>query len=266
MNDLRYAFRTLARNPGFTAVAVLTLALGIGANTAVFSVVEGVLLRSLPFPHANRLVDIKTVPERYRNGAGGGGTSELTWYQTWRTAPGVFEDLAAYIGDQPILIGPWEAARVESWSVMANFFPMLGARPLLGRVFLPQEDRPGTARVAVLSHRLWADRYGSDTTVLGRTLTLDTMKYVVVGVMPAGFGYPAGADGWLPLGSYLSGPDRRGRERRQGYWYVGRLRAHVTLTQAQSTLDGVSRRSWACGPRQAGRPPVVGGVPYSSDR
>ena len=260
MSDIRYALRTLARSPGFTLAAVVTLALGIGANTAVFSVVEGVLLRSLPFPHANRLVDIKTVPERYRNGARWGGTSELTWYETWRTAPGVFDDLSAYIGDQPILIGPWEAARVESWSVMANFFPMLGARPLLGRVFLPGEDRPGTARVAVLSHRLWAARYGSDTTVLGRTLTLDTMKYVVVGVMPAGFRYPAGADVWLPLGSYLSGPDSRERARRQGYWYVGRLRSHVTLTQAQATLDVVSRRSWASEPGETGRLPLVVGL------
>jgi len=260
MSDIRYALRTLARSPGFTLAAVVTLALGIGANTAVFSVVEGVLLRSLPFPHANRLVDIKTVPERYRNGARWGGTSELTWYETWRTAPGVFDDLSAYIGDQPILIGPWEAARVESWSVMANFFPMLGARPLLGRVFLPGEDRPGTARVAVLSHRLWAARYGSDTTVLGRTLTLDTMEYVVVGVMPAGFRYPAGADVWLPLGSYLSGPDSRERARRQGYWYVGRLRSHVTLTQAQATLDVVSRRSWASEPGETGRLPFVVGL------
>ena len=260
MSDIRYALRTLARSPGFTLAAVVTLALGIGANTAVFSVVEGVLLRSLPFPHANRLVDIKTVPERYRNGARWGGTSELTWYETWRTAPGVFDDLSAYIGDQPILIGPWEAARVESWSVMANFFPMLGARPLLGRVFLPGEDRPGTARVAVLSHRLWAARYGSDTTVLGRTLTLDTMEYVVVGVMPAGFRYPAGADVWLPLGSYLSGPDSRERARRQGYWYVGRLRSHVTLTLAQATLDAVSRRSWASEPGQTGRLPLVVGL------
>jgi len=143
---------------------------------------------------------------------------------------------------------------------MANFFPMLGARPLLGRVFLPGEDRPGTARVAVLSHRLWAARYGSDTTVLGRTLTLDTMKYVVVGVMPAGFRYPAGADVWLPLGSYLSGPDSRERARRQGYWYVGRLRSHVTLTQAQATLDVVSRRSWASEPGETGRLPLVVGL------
>src|SRR5205823_1521897 len=114
MNDLRYALRTLARSPGFTLAAVVTLALGIGANTAVFSVVEGVLLRSRPFPPANRLVAIKTVPERYRNGARWGGTSELTWYQTWRTAPGVFEDLATYIGDQPVLIGPW---RRRAWSL-----------------------------------------------------------------------------------------------------------------------------------------------------
>src|SRR5439155_1152566 len=148
-------------------VRIAALGAGIGAVVALVggrvlsSLLYGVSPRSLPFPRANRLLDIKTVPERYRSGARWGGTSELTWYQTWRTAPGVFEDLAAYIGDQPVLIGPWEAVRVETWSVTANFFPLLGARPLLGRAFLPEEDRPGPARHAVLSHRLWAARYGS---------------------------------------------------------------------------------------------------------
>src|SRR5437667_12690051 len=107
MTDLRYALRTLVRSPGFTLAAVVTLALGIGANTAVLSVVEGVLLRSLPFPRANRLLDVKAVPERDRSGARWGGPSELTGYQTWRTAPGVVEDLAAYIGDHAVVVGPW---------------------------------------------------------------------------------------------------------------------------------------------------------------
>src|SRR5256712_10552481 len=155
MNDLKFAFRQLGTSAGFTLVAVLTLALGIGANTAVFSVVEGVLLRSLPFPNADRLVDIKTVHEGYRTPGGGGGTSPLSAYESWRPEHGALEDLAAYIGDQPVLIGFGAAERVSAWSVSASFFPLLGARPILGRAFLSEEDRVGSAPVAVISHDFW---------------------------------------------------------------------------------------------------------------
>ena len=140
--DLRYALRTLARSPGFTLAAVVTLALGIGANTAVFSVVEGVLLRSLPFPGAERLLLILSRS----------GTSPLRAYETWRTATGAFEDMAAARGEQPVLVAPEGAERVTAWTVTANFFTLLGGRPILGRAFLPEEDRPGSPPVAVLSY------------------------------------------------------------------------------------------------------------------
>src|SRR5213082_1836098 len=202
MNDLRYALRTLARSPGFTLAAVVTLALGIGANTAVFSVVEGVLLRSLPFPGADRLRLILSKS----------GTSPLRVYETWRTATGAFEDMAAARGEQPVMISPEGAERVTTWTVTANFFPMLGGRAVLGRTFLPEEDRPGSAPVAVLSYAFWQSHFGGDRQVLGRTVTLDTVGYTIVGVMspdfrtPAGFRHPDDTQLWRAMGSFLSGP------------------------------------------------------------
>src|SRR5437763_1407972 len=257
MNDLRYALRTLAKSPGFTAVAVLTLALGIGANTAVFSVVEGVLLRSLPFPHAERLVDIKTVHEGYRTRVSGGGTSPLVAYEAWRAERGVLDGLAVYIGGQPALIGFGAAERVWTWSVSANFFPLLGAQPMLGRAFLPEEDRPGSAPVAVLSHDFWTSRFGGDVHVIGRTLTLDTVSYTIVGVMPAAFRYPAQTQVWQALGPALSGPRGAQLARQRSAWVVGRLRPGVTPARAQDALDLVTRAAWTAGTGDAGWLPVV---------
>src|SRR5438876_4489926 len=159
MTDLRYALRTLVRSPGFTLAAVVTLALGIGANTAVFSVVEGVLLRS-PFPGAERLLLILSRS----------GTSPLRAYETWRTATGAFEDMAAARGEQPVLVAPEGAERVMTWTVTANFFPLLGGRPILGRAFLPEENRPGSPPGAGLSYACWQSRFGGDRQVLGRTI------------------------------------------------------------------------------------------------
>src|SRR5256885_1409786 len=145
MNDLRYALRTLARSPGFTFVAVVTLALGIGANTAVFSVVEAVLLRSLPFPGAERLLLIRSKS----------GTSPLRAYETWRTATGAFEDMAAVRLEAPVLIAPEGAERVSTWTVTASFFPLLGGRPSLGRPFLPE-----AAALNLVSRRSQDDDHG----------------------------------------------------------------------------------------------------------
>jgi putative ABC transport system permease protein len=248
LQDLRYAARTLLRTPGFTAVAVTTLALGIGANTAVFSVVEGVLLRSLPFPGADRLVDIKSSH----------GTSPLAAYETWRTATGVFEDMAAAHLEEPVLLGPEGADRLTTWVVTANFFPMLGGHPVLGRAFLPEEDRPGSAPLVVLSHSFWQSRLGGDAHVLGRTLTLDAVSYTIVGVMspefrmPAGFRHPDDTQAWLALGSFLSGPQGAPWARQYSFWMVGRLRPGTTLAEAQATLDVLSQRAWEHDARHRG--------------
>ncbi len=164
--------------------------------------VEGVLLRSLPFPGADRLLLVWSQS----------GTSPLRAYETWRTATGAFEDMAAARGEEPTMISPEGAERVMTWTVTANFFSLLGGRPVLGRTFLPEEDRPGTPPVAVLSYACWQSRFGGDRQVLGRTITLDTVGYTIVGVMspdfrtPAGFRHPDDTQLWRALGSFLSGP------------------------------------------------------------
>jgi len=253
MSDLRYALRTLARSPGFTLAAVLTLALGIGANTAVFSVVEGVLLRSLPFPGAERLLLILSRS----------GTSPLRAYETWRTATGAFEDMAAARGDDPVLIAPEGAERVMTWTVTANFFPLLGGRPILGRAFLPEENRPGSPPVAVLSYACWQSRFGGDRQVLGRKITLDTVAYTIVGVMspdfrtPAGFRHPDDTQLWRALGSFLSGPGGVEWARQHSFWVFGRRRPGTNSAGALAALNLVSRRLQEADPVDRGFVPVV---------
>ena len=253
MNDLRYALRTLARSPGFTLAAVVTLALGIGANTAVFSVVEGVLLRSLPFPGAERLLLILSRS----------GTSPLRAYETWRTATGAFEDMAAARGEQPVLVAPEGAERVTAWTVTANFFTLLGGRPILGRAFLPEEDRPGSPPVAVLSYAFWQSRFGGDRQVLGRTITLDTVGYTIVGVMspdfrtPAGFRHPDDTQLWRAMGSFLSGPGGTQWAGQGSFWVFGRRRPGINGAGALAALNLVSRRLQDTNPGDRRFVPVV---------
>ena len=180
--DLRYGCRTLARNPAFTVVAVLTLALGIGANTAIFSVVNTVLLRSLPYKDAGRLVWITDFIPRQNN--------TLVFdsdYFAWAKQNQVFEGMAAYGSAELTLTGSGESERLEGASVTAGFFPVLGAAPMLGRLFLAEEDRPGGPQVCVLSHQLWQSRFGANASIVGKAITLDGKAYTVLGVMPATF-------------------------------------------------------------------------------
>ena len=258
LQDFRYAVRGLVRSPGFTIVALLTLALGIGATTTIFSVVEGVLLRSLPFPSSDRLVDIKEVQEQYRKpGRIGGGTTDLSSYQRWSTADRAFDATAVYSATSRILRVRGPATRVVAWSVSAGFFPLLGARPALGRSFAAAEDQPGSAPVVVLSHVFWADRMGADSGVLRKTLTLDTTAYTIVGIMPAGFQYPADGDVWANLGALLSGPQGQARARHPGFWILARLRSGVDAAAAQAQLDVISRRAWTTDPGAKSWLPVV---------
>ncbi len=255
--DLRYAVRTLLKSPGFTLVTVLTFALGIGATTAVFSVVEAVLLRTLPFPDADRLVDIKQVQEAYRGPLITGSTSPLTAYRRWSAAAGVFDATAAYSGQSAVLRGRGPAERVATWAVSSGFLPLLGGVPERGRAFRSEEDGPAAPPVAVLSHAFWATRMGSDAGVIGRPLTLDTTVYTVVGVLPARFDYPAGAQVWTNMGALLAGPQGAERARRWQYWALARLAPGVSPRAAQDRLDVVSRRAWATDPDARSFLPVV---------
>src|SRR5262245_21455449 len=198
IQDLRFGLRMLFKNPGFTAVAVLTLALGIGANTAMFSVLNTYLFRPLPYPQSDRLVRVfRTSPHS----------------QSWPHSPGnffahhdqndVFEGMAAYNFTRPNLANPGETAeRLQGMTATSDFLPMLGVQPILGRTFTPEEHEPGADRVAVLSHRFWMNRFGGNQNVLGSTMRLDGQDVTIVGVMPPMFENPmlwGTVDLWRPM-------------------------------------------------------------------
>src|SRR5919107_1686461 len=184
LQDLRFGARTLGKSKAFTAVAVITLALGIGANTAIFSVVNGLLLRPLPYADSERLAIIWTHSP--------GANVVQDWpspgqFSAVKAGTSVFEDMALAQGTNSNLAGESGAERIGTVRTTSNMFALLGARPALGRVFLPEEDAPGRPPTVVLSHGLWQRRFGSDPNVIGRTLALSGDSYEVVGVMPPDF-------------------------------------------------------------------------------
>ena len=244
MNDLKFAFRQLLKTPGFTAVAVLTLALGIGANTAIFSLVNGVLLKPLPYPEPDRLVTLwERSPQRGIEQERVSGPN----YLDWRAQNSVLADLAAspgWVGSEDFnLVLRDTTIKVPGSYTSASLFTTLGTKPLLGRTLLPEEDRKGGPRVAVLSYGLWQRHFAGDSNVIGQTLTVDTYgrrDYTIVGVMPSGFGVPSRCQLWLPLGWMGVTLD----ERRSAHWHnvIARLKSSVTIAQAQSELTAIQAR------------------------
>ncbi len=242
LQDLRYAARTLARQPGFTAIAVFTLAVGIGANTAIYSVVDATLLRTLPFRDPARLMKVSLVAPL---GLGPQGnavvTDDMVWsypkYTTFRKSQQVFEDTAVYQSTTFNLTGTDEPERLKVEIVGAAYFPVLGIRALVGRTFLPEEDvTPEKDFVAVISHSLWERRYGSDPHVAGKTIGFDQKRYTVVGVLPAGFqGLSGPADVWVPAHT-LNGPDELDQAGSHSWSQVARLKPGVTIEQAKSAV------------------------------
>ncbi|HKH48225.1 MAG TPA: ABC transporter permease [Thermoanaerobaculia bacterium] len=231
--DLAYAFRQMVKAPVFTLIAILTLALGIGATTAIFSVLDAVVLRPLPYPKPGRLMRIWE-----RNPQTDQFSVSDPNYLDWRAANRSFKDMAAIRFATPSLTGDGEPVRLTAAAVTASLFPVLGAKPALGRAFLPEEDRPGGAtQVAVLSHPLWQSRFGADPGILGRTLHLEGQSYTVIGVMPADFAFPDWAELWIPLA-----PDPAGDRTDKWLDVVGRLKPGVTVEQARADLDAVARR------------------------
>lgn len=235
--DLQFAFRSLRKNPGFTIVAILTLGLGIGASTAMFSVVDSVLLRPLPYAQADRIVHVweessaMGFPEN---------TPAPANYYDWKAQSKTLGDMTALLRWAYTLTGEGEAARVEGLRATAELFPMLGVKPLLGRVFTDAEDRAGAPAVAVLSHGLWRDRFGGDPSVIGKTLSLDGTTTTIIGVMPAGFrvaGYEA--DVWTPL---ALAPEDRARRGSHFLQVMARLQPGATLAQARAEMAGIAKR------------------------
>src|SRR6266536_1185410 len=237
MNDLKFALRQLRKNPGFTAVAVLTLALGIGANTAIFSAVDAVLIRPLPYADADRLVMIWD--EMSHIGFPKHNSTPAEWHE-WRRNNTVFTDIAATQPVQAILSSDGEPEEVSARKVTANLWTVLGAQPLLGLVFTEDEDARGV-RVAVISHGLWQRRFGASPDVLGRTITVNDSPYEVIGVMPHEFYFmPArDIDLWMPT-SFSA--EMLGHFSWHDVHCVARLKPGVTLQQARDSMAALSLR------------------------
>ncbi|HEX5707825.1 MAG TPA: ABC transporter permease [Pyrinomonadaceae bacterium] len=231
--DVRYGARMLWRQPGFTLVAVLTLALGIGANTAIFSVINAVLLRPLPYADPDRVVSVKKIK---RTGIPGiTGLEYLEWRETQS-----FEAVAAHTYNNFNLTGDGEPERLPVAQVTANLFPLLGVQPLAGRAFLPEEDAPGRNQVVIVSRGFWQRRYGGDPSLVGKTITLNETPYTVVGVMPESFRFPGGYDLWMPLA--LNEAVEREGKRMSLIEVVARLRPGVRLEQARAELEATGAR------------------------
>src|SRR5438552_12333072 len=229
--DLRFALRTLRKSPGFTALAVLAMALGIGANTAVFTVVNGVLLRPLPLVQPERLFLIS-----YQSRLGPLGSKPSLPdrdYLEFQRRTHAFERVTTFAGDQVTMTGAGDAVRLQAGLVTSSFFPVLQVSPAMGRTFAPQEERPSSPGVAVLSEGLWRGRFAADPNILGKAITVDGNKRSVIGVMPAGFAFPGGAALWLPL---AVGDDPRLSAHRPAF---GLLRPSVSQRQAQAELEAL---------------------------
>ncbi|MBO0724571.1 MAG: ABC transporter permease [Blastocatellia bacterium] len=241
--DLRYGARMLLKRPGFTFVAGLALAVGIGANTAIFSVVNAVLLKPLPYYDPQRLVWIsETWPNR---------NAEFVLspdYIEWRAQSRAFEHLVAFGESAVNLTGRGESERLACVYSTANLFPALGVAPVVGRAFTPEEDRPGAAAVALLSHRLWLRRFGGDPKIVGQSLAIGGESYLVIGVMPAGFQFSREAELWLPL--RLNAEQELRRERMSVVNVVGRLKANSSIDRAQEELNLIARRIDQANPGQ----------------
>ena len=234
LQDVRYGVRTLGKNPGFTAVAVLTLALGVGANTAVFTVVNGVLLRPMPFPEAERLVLVSLTPR-------GGpfewqpGVSDRD-YLAFREQDHAFERIASFTSQATAnLTGAGDPVQIPVAYVTTDFFPTLRTNPAIGRGFLAEEEEPGRDNVVVLSNELWKERFGADPGILGKTVRLDGISRSVVGVMPPGFAFP-NARVWVPLKIRVDEHNSFTRP------VVGRLKPGVTPQQARAELETFAER------------------------
>ncbi|MCW5971022.1 MAG: ABC transporter permease [Blastocatellales bacterium] len=236
LHDIRFALRVLVKNPGFTLVAAFALALGIGANTAIFSVVNGVLLRPLAYPKPEQLTMVWLDNRRQ------GIREDITsWpnYTDWRDQNQTFQGMAGYRSTRLNLTGSGEPEEMQVVMVTTNFFQLMGIGPALGRGFVDDESQPGKDNVVVLSHGLWQRRFGGDPAILNRQINLNGQATTVIGVMPAGFEFPSKTDMWGPLA-----PNDRLRAARGAFWLpvIGRLKDSVTIEQARAEMNVIAER------------------------
>jgi predicted permease len=239
LQDLGFAMRMLRKSPGFALVAVLTLAIGIGANTALFSVVNGVLLNPLPYPQPDRLVALYTHAYQFDN-----ASISYPNFLDWSRQNHSFSSLASFRGENFTLTGMGEPERLSANRVSASFFPVLGVNPILGRNFDQKEDQLGAAPVALITEGLWKRKFGSAPDIVGKSIRLDSNLYTVIGVIPATFhyennNYRPDAEVFVPIGQW-NNPLFRDRRTGMGMDAVGRLKPGVTLAQANSDMSGVA--------------------------
>lgn len=235
--NLRQAFRVSYKHPGFSLIVVLTLALGIGANTTMFSLIEAVLLRPLPYANADQIVQIW---ERSPTDTQKDRPVSAPNFIDWRAQNNVFDKVAALDLNDVNLSDGQSPERLGLSTVSADFFPLMGVQPALGSVFQYKEGEAGDPHVLVLSNALWKRKFGGSSNIIGQTLRLDGVSYNVMGVMPAGFAFPSGADLWSPLEfGTAARPEERGAH---GFWAVGRLKPNVSLEQAQSDMNVIANR------------------------
>jgi len=237
--DIRYASRQIRKAPGFAAVAVITLALGIGANTAIFSVVNGVLLRPLPFQDADRLVRLWHVPPQQSFPGIPTFSVSPANYLDWQSQNHVFEQMAIYGYSGFTMTGGDKPEQVDASNVSATFFSTLGVKPMIGRVITPDEDQQGRSNVVVLSYRFWQQHFGSNREIVGHNITLDGANYLVAGVMPENFRFPDFAQMWTPMAWTDQEKIIRGNH---NYLVVARLRPEADIKQAQAEMSTISSR------------------------
>src|SRR5215469_910552 len=249
--DLRYALRQLRKNPGFTAVAALTLALGIGANTAIFSVVNAVLLNPLPFPNASRIVSLFEATPNFPK-----GSISYPNFLDWQHDNHAFEAMAAFRWTGGAIMGVGEAEDVHARRVSATFFPILGVTTILGRNFTPEEDRRGANPTALISESLWKRKFGGDPNVIGKRLIVDGQGRTIIGVIPASFHLHIWnfqtADVYEPIGEETD-PSFFLRDSYRGMDAIGLLKPGVTLAQAGDDMKRVNAALAAAYPKEDGQ-------------
>ena len=234
--DVRFAFRGMRKNIGFTCVALLTLALGIGANSALFSVVNGVLLNPLPYPDSQQLTILYSSSKNFQH-----GSVSYPNFLDWEAQAKSFSSMAAFRDDDWNLTGQSEAERLHGYMVSSGFFPVLSVVPEIGRTISAEEDRIGGAPVVMIGHALWQRKFGGSPDVLGKTMILNGVGHSIVGVVPASFRlYSNNVEVYVPLGQWADSTFRN-RHVGMGMRVLGRLRAGVTIEQARAEMENIAR-------------------------
>jgi putative ABC transport system permease protein len=251
LQDLKSAVRMLVKSPGFTVVAILTLALGIGANTAIFSIVNAVLLRPLPFKNSSQLVVLR---ETYK--IVGNVSVSYPDFLDWRQQSDSFAAMSVINNVNFNLSGVAQPESIDGYAVSPNFLALLGVRPVLGRDLLPSEERPGTAPVILLSYQLWQSHLGGDPGVIGRSITLDGRSFSIVGILPPTFRFLDTTDVIVPIGVFAA--DFTDRAQRGDMDVVGRLSPGVALSQAAVEMETITaRRAISAVQLRLRRPPRI---------